>query len=123
MQTYRASSLITVAVLMGLFIGQGCSSGGPKGIPGGAMLVKEGNANLSYTATEKGTLYVRDQPADRVVYQSPVNAGQRLDTDLVAQRITLDGREVSAGKLRADRVYQIFLKPGEQREYHPTMNP
>jgi hypothetical protein len=120
---FRACPLITVAVLMGLFLGQGCASGGPKGIPGGAMLVKEGNANLSYTATEKGTLYVRDQAADRVVYQGPVNAGQRLDIDLVARRITLDGREVSAGQLRPDRVYQFFLKTGEQREYHPMMNP
>jgi hypothetical protein len=101
-----------------------CSTGQPRGLPAGSMLVKEGGGPFTYTAADKGTLYLRDQPADRIILETSVTPGQRLEVDTAANRVTLDGRPIDVrGSLRADATYQVFVKVGEHREYHPTMNP
>jgi hypothetical protein len=116
-------NLILTPLLAALFL-TACSSGQPHGLPGGATLMKEGGGPLTYTATDRGTLYLRDQPADHIVFETTVTPGQRLDVDPAANRVTLDGRAVDLRHaLRADGTYQVFLKTGEQREYHPAMNP
>jgi hypothetical protein len=101
----------------------GCSTGGPKGIPDNAMLIKQGGPSFSVTATDNGMLYLRDLPADRVVYETAVQKDQRLEVDAAANRVTLDGQPVKTQTLRPDGTYQVFLKPGSPREYHPMMNP
>lgn len=101
----------------------GCTSDGLSGLPGGASLAREGSSPLTFTAAESGTIYLRDQPADRIVYQGPVEKGQQLEVDAKIDRITLDGRPVKSSALRPDATYQVFFKAREKREYHPMMNP
>ena len=69
-------------------------------------------------------MIVRDQPADRVVYQGPIAAGQELMFDAKNNRLTLNNRPLDASApLRTDATYQIYFKPGDPHEYHPMMNP
>jgi hypothetical protein len=116
----RLTALLGVPIIASLI---GCSSGGPKDIPGGAMLIKQGGPAFSVTTTDPGTLYLRDLPADRVVFETTVQKGQRLDVDAAANRVTLDGQAVKTQTLRPDGTYQVFLKLGGEHEYHPMMNP
>ena len=53
-----------------------------------------GQIPLVFTAMDKGTLYVRDASADRILYQSPIDKGQRIEVDPTANRVILDGRQV-----------------------------
>jgi DNA-binding beta-propeller fold protein YncE len=117
----QTAALLFVATAM--FVLDGCATDGPKGLPGGAALVAEGSGPLVFTASDKGTVYVRDAQADRLVFQSPVEKGQRVEVDPAGNRVTLEGRQVSAPPLRSNVSYQIYMKRAEQREYHPMMNP
>ena len=118
----RTATLLFVAGA--IFVSFGCVSERPKGLPGGAAIVAEGSGPLVFTAVDKGTVYVRDASADRVLYQSPIEKGQRIEVDPTSNRVTLDGRTVEpAAPLRPNGSYQVYLKLPEQREYHPMMNP
>jgi hypothetical protein len=104
------SNLLSAAVI-GICLLGGCASNGLTGLPGGAALVQEGGAMLNFTATEKGMLYLRDQPADRLIYQGPVAPGQKLELDATTNRITLEGRPLATdAPLRRDATYQVFFK-------------
>jgi len=117
----------TAALLLvgtALFISIGCASDGPKGLPHGAAIVAEGSGPLVFTAPDKGTLYIRDAHADQVVFQSPVEKGQRIEVDPTGNRVTLDGRQANAtAPLHSSASYQIYMKLEEHHEYHPMMNP
>jgi hypothetical protein len=111
-------------IVAAIFVSLGCASDRPKGLPGGAAIVAEGSGPLVFTAVDKGTVYVRDASGDRVLYQSPIDKGQRIEVDPNANRVTLDGRPVdTAAPLRPNGNYQLYLKLAVQREYHPMMNP
>jgi len=118
----QTAALLFVAATM--FVSIGCASDGPKGLPGGAALVAEGSGPLVFSAPDKGTLYVRDAQADKIVFQSSVDKGQRIEVDPIGNRVTLDGRQVNTtAPLHSNVNYQIYTKLAEQREYHPMMNP
>jgi hypothetical protein len=120
----RQQTAALLFVAGAIFVSFGCASGRPKGLPGGAAIVAEGSGPLAFTALDKGTAFVRDASADRILYQSPIEKGQRIEVDPAANRVTLDGRPVDmAARLRPGGSYQIFLKLAQQREYHPMMNP
>ena len=99
-----------------------CTSA-PRGLPGGAALIREGVGALSVTAPDNGTLYVRDLPADRIVYEGAVTKGQRIDLDPAAGRLTVDGQPLKTKNIRADATFQVFFKAPQKREYHPAYNP
>jgi hypothetical protein len=114
---------VASSLILALATFAGCAAGGLKSIPGEAMLVQQGTGKFGFTATEDGDLYIRDQAADRILYQGRINRGQRLEIDPPASQITLDGQRVKSLGLRPDATYQIFIKTGAMREYHPMMNP
>lgn len=98
------------AAMIGICLLAGCASDGLTGLPSGSALVQEGGAMLNFTATEKGTFYLRDQPADRLIYQGPISPGQRLEIDATTNRVTLDGRPLTTSTaLRRDATYQVFF--------------
>jgi hypothetical protein len=112
---------VPATLLIALLV-TGCSSG-LKAIPGDALLMQQSRGKFTFTATEDGALYLRDQSKDRIVYQGRIKRGQQLQVDSVADQLTLDGQRLKSTELRPDATYQIFVKPGEMREYHPMMNP
>jgi hypothetical protein len=104
--------------------GGGCQSAGPRGVPGGAVLAQSGGPVISFTAVNPGTVYLRDQTADRVIIEIQVNQGQRVEVDARANEVRVDDRPARAAPaLNPQGVYQLFYKPAERREYHPMMNP
>ncbi|MDB5322393.1 MAG: hypothetical protein JWN40_4024 [Phycisphaerales bacterium] len=120
----RQQTAALLVITTAIFVSLGCASDRPKDLPGGAVIVAEGSGPLVFTAVDKGTVYVRDVTADRVLYQSTIQKGQRIEFDPAANRVTLDGRPVdTAAPLRPAGSYQIYLKLAQQREYHPMMNP
>ena len=47
---------------------------------------------MNFTAKDKGSVYLRDQPADRVIYEGPIEPNQQLMVDVKANRALLGGR-------------------------------
>jgi hypothetical protein len=112
------------SLLLGLFFLSGCASDGVAGLPHGAALVQEGNASVTYAADGKGTIFVRDQPANRIIYEGNIEPGQELIVDAKAGRITLNRRPLTTtAPLRPDATYQVYFKAEDHHEYHPMMNP
>src|SRR4051812_38943691 len=88
-------SIKLVVAFLALAVASGCTPQGLTGIPGGAIMSQEGNGNLIFTAGDKGTIFLRDQPADRVIYQGPIEKGQQIKIDAGANRVTVDGKTVT----------------------------
>ena len=108
----------TTIVLATTFGGMGCqSSGGGEtgllrsGIPPKAQQVQEGSGQLVHVADQPGRLYLYDATNDTVVERYQVRRGQRFAVDAAAGRATLDGNEVSVGKLKKGATYQMFFLP------------
>src|SRR6266550_2266723 len=95
-----------VLVVMG---GGGCGSAGPRGLPGGAVLAQSGGPVISFSAVNPGTVYLREQTADRVIMEIGVNQGQRVEVDARANEVRVDDRPARAAPaLNALGVYQLF---------------
>jgi len=109
-----------LVVMVGVMV-VGCSTGGPAGLPGGAVLVDERPEGVLFKATENGRIYLRDVAADRVVMDLPMKAGQTFSARGVD--VMVDGKPVPGKDLRADAMYQLFFKVSGMREYHPAYNP
>jgi len=122
-KTMRLTPAALAFAILFLSFAPGCASNGLKSVPGDAMLVQEGGSAFTYTATDPGTVYVRDQGADRIIYSGRMSPGDQLQVDSNAQRVTVAGRTVKTPALRPDASYQVFFLKGEHREYHPMMNP
>src|SRR3954470_19440249 len=104
-------SMLLASVLGFGVLAQGCKSSSVAGVPEGAKLIQESNSSATFTAAEKGMIFLRDQPADSVIYQGSVNAGQKLIVDAKGNRVTLDGHPlITTAPLRPDGVYQVFFK-------------
>ena len=102
----------------------GCASNRPSSLPGGSRLVAESPAPLTYTASEKGTIYLRDRAADQVLFATPLAPNQRIDVDAHTSRITVNNTALPDGPtLSPAKTYELFFKPASQREYHPAYNP
>ncbi len=120
-------SLATGAlILAGLITAAGCETTGRSGSGGGvlragippkAQQMQEGSGQLVHTADQAGRVFLYDATNDRVVERYQVRKGQRFAVDAVAGRATLEGNEVSVGKLKKGaRSYQIFFLPDNQSD-------
>src|SRR4051812_19006644 len=63
-------------------------------LPTGAVLTQPTGRILSYIAPRDGTVFVRDQPADAVIFTAPIKFGQGVEVDAPNDRITFDHRPV-----------------------------
>jgi hypothetical protein len=110
-------------ILASLAIAPGCKSSGKDartsggagvlrtGIPPKAEKVQEGSGQLVYTPEQAGRLYLYDANKEAIVEAFQVRRGQRFAVDAAAGRATLEGNEVSVGKLSKGNLYQIFFLP------------
>ena len=90
-------------------------------VPGAAMPVGQAQAQpLTWMADRTGTLYVVDVPADTVVYRGPIRTGQTLVVDPQVNRISIDGRMVSEGKLKSRNRNDVYLHSGAVRTEKPS---
>jgi len=85
----------------------------PTGVPTRAELAVEATGPLTFVAPSDGAVYLRDVPADQIVYRGDVRAGQRLAFDPKSNRATLDYQPLpTAVGLRRDASYQLYFAPG-----------
>jgi hypothetical protein len=113
--TLRIAAAVTI--LASLSLAQGCRSSGDgggtgvlrTGIPPRAEKVQEGTGQLVYTAEEPGRLYLYDTNKEAIVEAFQVRRGQRFAVDSAVGRATLEGNEVSVGKLLKGNKYQLFF--------------
>ncbi len=89
-------------------------------VPSGATTVGMAQAQpWTWYADRTGTLYVVDKPDDKVIYRGPVRTGQTVVVDPQVKRITVEGREVSQGKLVSGHRNDIYLQSGAVRTDRP----
>jgi hypothetical protein len=81
------------------------------GIPPRAEMVQEGTGQLVYTAESPGRIYLYDVGRDRIIERYQVRSGQRVAVDARAGRVTLDGNEVTTGRMRGGAAYQLYFLP------------
>jgi hypothetical protein len=100
----------------------GCTS--DAALPGGAALVAESPSPIAYTATERGTAFLRDRANNRVIFSTHLDPGERLEADPAMNRLTVAGKPAAkAPELTRAGRYELFFKAAGQREYHPAYNP
>jgi hypothetical protein len=107
--------LLPTLAAAGLFAGlAACSSEPTSKIPVDAMLVTQGDQQLSYRAPYDGTIYVWDASKDNIVYSGPVKRGQLIDVDLKNNWINVDNHRVSENNLYRGNRYSIYFKQEPQ---------
>lgn len=79
------------------------------GLPPQAVRVQEGTDQLVYVPEQSGRVYLYNQSTDQVIERLQVRGNQRFAVDSKAGRATLDGNEVSVGKLRGGDTYRIYF--------------
>ena len=119
-----AKSVLLAGVLVACLPLSGCKSSNVEGVPEGAKLVQESSSSLTFTAANAGAFFIRDQPANQIIYNGPIDAGQKVVIDAKNQRVTLDGHPlITTAPLRPDGTYQVFFQSIAVHSYHPMMNP
>lgn len=99
---------------IGLFILAGCESDRMANIPPGATISASGNAQLTFTAPQTGTIWVYDVNNDRIVYSGSLAGNQSVSVDPVANQITVEGRVVmDKGMNNGDQLRIYFQAAGQ----------
>lgn len=113
----RSFAIVLSLTLIGAWAA-GCESSGNggsgvlrAGIPPKAEMIREGSDQIVYTPDRAGRIYLYDVTRDQMVDRYQVRANQRFAVDARAGRATLEGNEVSVGKLRGGDQYAIYFLP------------
>jgi len=67
----------------------------PEFIPSTAQIMDSGNGKIHYTASDDGTVYVYDQPANKLVWSGKVLKGEAVDVDPIKNQVMANGAIVS----------------------------
>jgi hypothetical protein len=97
----------------------GCAS---QELPPGARLTGGPQVRQTFIAPEPGWAYVRDHSSRDVVYSTELKFAEQIDVDAAAGRVFLPTRKASAS-IPKTGTYEIYFRPKEKREYHPSMAP
>jgi len=89
----------------------GCMHERSAAIPADATLQTEGQKELTFRATEPGTVYVYNRNDDKIVYSGDMQRGETISIDPDKDHITLDGRTVLEKGLDRNETLRIFFKP------------
>jgi len=87
----------------------------PADVPQAAIVASEGNQRLVYTADGNGTVWVCDQPANKIIYSGQVEGGDRLVLDPSRCKLTLNDRVVCDQRITWDNHKVFFLAGYEGR--------
>lgn len=111
MNAFRHFVAPTLALCMG--VGAiGCSSDPePQQVPPNARLLVQGDQMLSYTATQKGTVYVYDSSDETLLYSGEVDKGQAISIDPEEDQIMIDNRLAVEKDIHAGNRHRIYFVP------------
>ena len=104
----RVTGAVVMAVSLGL---AGCAFDAD--IPPEADVVAAGGQMLSYTPSERGTIYVYDATEDRLMYSAPVQAGEKILLDPGDNELTIGGRKVLEENLNRGNQIEIRFDPND----------
>lgn len=81
------------------------------------VVITEGDDRLAWNADQNGQVYVYDFGEDKLVWNGPIQRGQRVEVIPGQDRILIDERPVYTGNLRREARHQIVLVrlPGDNR--------
>lgn len=81
------------------------------------VIITEGDDRLAWNADENGQVYVYDYGEDKLVWNGPIQRGQRIEVLPAQDRITINDRPVYTSNLRRNARHQIVLVklPGDNR--------
>lgn len=81
------------------------------------IVITEGDDRLAWNADQNGNVYVYDYGEDKLVWNGPIQRGQRIEVLPAQDRVTINDREVYRGNLRRNAKHQIVLVrlPGDNR--------
>jgi hypothetical protein len=108
MRKTRSTATLTIWILA-LAIFGGCQEDRVNNIPAGATLSTSGNAQLTYTATADGTVWVYDVSNDRIDYSGTLMANQSLVVNPDTKQITVDARVVSDKTMNSGAQHRIYF--------------
>lgn len=80
------------------------------------VVITEGDDRLGWNCDQSGQVYVYDYGEDKLVWNGPIQRGQRIEVIPGQDRITIDGRNVYNQNLRKNARHQIVLVrlPGDR---------
>ena len=88
----------------------GCAGRGEMAIPAGAKLVSSGkNGLVSYTAANRGNVYVFDDTDKKMIFTHEMMRGDRVSVIPNEDVIRINDRTASEQKLVDDHQYQIHF--------------
>ena len=104
-------------LLVGLVVGllAGCADH-PSEVPANGVKVAEGNQKLLYKAPESGTIFVYEDPGNRLIYRGAVKRGDTVELSTTDDRITINGKTVMEKGLGSGHNYKMFFDPSGSRK-------
>lgn len=94
----------------------GCASERHRDIPPEAKVVAQGQKDITWRASEDGTIYVFDKSAQAMLYSGRLKRDEVLRIDAMRDQITLDGRVVNDDKIRDHDAINIFFREEPVRD-------
>jgi hypothetical protein len=92
---FTIASLAGIALTVAI---PGCQPERPDIIPMSAQVGSSGNGTLHFIAPSDGTVYIYDQPQNRLIWSGTIVRGESVDVDQQKNRIML-GERVRANKV------------------------
>ena len=111
MSTAKTLALPRWVVLLIALVGAGCMNERHPDIPMDATLMTEGQKDLTFRATEPGTVYVYNRNDNKMVYSGELERGEALSVDPDKNRITINGRTVLEKGVDDNETLRVFFKP------------
>jgi len=111
------SSQRIATLLVGLLAGVmvGCADH-PSEVPANGVKVAEGNQKLLYKTPEAGTIFVFEDPGNRLIYRSAVRRGDTIELNTNDDRISINGKTVMEKGLGGGHNYKMFFDSAGSRK-------
>ena len=104
-------------LLVGLLVGVigGCADH-PSEVPADGVKVAEGNQKLLYKPSEPGTIFIFQDPDNRLIYRGAVRRGDTVELNTNDDRISINGKTVMEKGLSSGNTYKMFFDPTGSRK-------
>ena len=110
---WKSIATLLVGLLFGLLAG--CADH-PSEVPANGVKVAEGNQKLLYKPSEPGTIFVYEDPGNRLIYRGAVKRGDNIELNTNDDRISINGKTVMEKGLGSGHNYKMFFDASGSRK-------